>query len=105
MVPGKLTGFDRQTMGDVLMATGTNVSRYGLVIVLLWIGGTQIHGLRGRGHPADGGEQSADELGIRGHEQGGILSAIGRDRDCHRAAHRASHRSGRWVRRWAADSR
>src|SRR5262249_58467622 len=26
-------------MGDVLKATGTNVSRYGLVIVLLWIGG------------------------------------------------------------------
>ncbi len=39
MVPGKLRGFDRQTMGDVLKATGTNVSRYGLVIVLLWIGG------------------------------------------------------------------
>ena len=39
MVPGKLRGFDRQTMCDVLKATGTNVSRYGLVIVLLWIGG------------------------------------------------------------------
>jgi uncharacterized membrane protein YkgB len=26
-------------MGDVLKATGTNVSRYGLVIVLLWFGG------------------------------------------------------------------
>jgi uncharacterized membrane protein YkgB len=26
-------------MGDVLKATGTNVSRYGLMIVLLWIGG------------------------------------------------------------------
>ena len=26
-------------MCDVLKATGTNVSRYGLVIVLLWIGG------------------------------------------------------------------
>jgi uncharacterized membrane protein YkgB len=39
MVPGKLRGFDRQTMGEVLKATGTNVSRYGLVIVLLWIGG------------------------------------------------------------------
>ena len=26
-------------MGDVLKATGTNISRYGLVIVLLWIGG------------------------------------------------------------------
>jgi uncharacterized membrane protein YkgB len=26
-------------MCDVLKATGTNVPRYGLVIVLLWIGG------------------------------------------------------------------
>ena len=39
MVPGRLRGFDRQTMCEVLKATGTNVSRYGLVIVLLWIGG------------------------------------------------------------------
>ena len=39
MVPGRLRGFDRQTMCEVLKSTGTNVSRYGLVIVLLWIGG------------------------------------------------------------------
>ena len=38
-VSGKLRGFGRQTMCDVLKATGSNVSRYGLVIVLLWIGG------------------------------------------------------------------
>lgn len=33
------TRFTLQQLGDVLRATGTHMTRYGLVIVLLWIGG------------------------------------------------------------------
>ncbi len=36
-------------MGDRLKSIGMHVARYGLAIVLLWIGGMKFTGLRGRG--------------------------------------------------------
>src|SRR5688572_27446622 len=33
------TGFNPEQLGDKLRAVGTHVTRYGLVVVLLWIGG------------------------------------------------------------------
>ena len=62
------TGSNPAHLSDKLLAIGTHVTRYGLVVVLLWIG-DEVHRLRGRGDLAAGGQQPAHGLGVRLHER------------------------------------
>ena len=52
-------------MGERLRLIGMHISRYGLVIVLLWIGGMKFTAYEAEGIRPHGGEQPADGLGLR----------------------------------------
>ena len=76
-------------MSDRLRTIGKHVARYGLVVVLLWIGGMKF-----TAYEAEGIQPLVANSPLMGWVYGfmsvtAFSALLGRDRDRHRAAHRA----------------
>ena len=82
------TAHEKRAMSSQVEAAGRELARYGLVVVVGWIGLMKFTAYEARRDSPVCRQQPADELGVRAHERPGLLGPARRRRGRHSHSHR-----------------